>query len=189
MLQWNNLEIGDLQWKNCIGICTDRIAAKVGPNESFASRAKERNLNVILTHCFLHCDALVFKTLPVDLFPVLNDVVSIVNIVMMQPAKSCLFVLLCEEKGAKHTALLLCIKVRWLLRGKVLAHVYELREELKSVHNYQKTRFAQLLASDEEWCGKLAYLADIFYHSNTLNSQMLGQNENLLTSTNKINRL
>ena len=33
---------------------------------------------------------------------------------------------------------------------------------------------------------KLAYLADIFYHLNELNTRMQGRNENLLTSTDKI---
>ena len=35
-------------------------------------------------------------------------------------------------------------------------------------------------------CAKLAYLADIF-HLNELNTRMQGRNENLLTSTDKIN--
>ena len=45
---------------------------------------------------------------------------------------------------------------------------------------------AKLLASDE-WCARLAYLAGIFQHLNELNIRMQGRNENLLTSTDKIN--
>ena len=52
----------------------------------------------------------------------------------------------------------------------------------------EKSDHAQLLASDE-WCAKLAYLVDIFYYLNELNTRMQGQNENLLTSTDKINKL
>ncbi|KAJ1150328.1 hypothetical protein NDU88_003122 [Pleurodeles waltl] len=48
------------------------------------------------------------------------------------------------------------------------------------------TNYAKLLASDE-WCARLAYLADIFHHLNELNTRMQGRNENLLTSTDKIN--
>lgn len=46
--------------------------------------------------------------------------------------------------------------------------------------------YAKLLASNE-WCARLAYLADIFHHLNELNTRMQGRNENLLTSTDKIN--
>ena len=45
---------------------------------------------------------------------------------------------------------------------------------------------AKLLASDE-WCARLAYMADIFQHLNELNTRMQGRNENLLTNVDKIN--
>ena len=82
--------------ENCISICTDGAAAMVGRNKGFVSRVKERNPNVIFTHCFLHREALVSKTLPVDLAPLLNDVASMVKFVKMRPVKSRLFALLCE---------------------------------------------------------------------------------------------
>ena len=40
-------------------------------------------------------------------------------------------------------------------------------------------RFAECL-SDDHWCSKLAYLADIFHELNLLNSGMQGRNENIL---------
>ena len=49
----------------------------------------------------------------------------------------------------------------------------------------ERSDYAKLLTSDE-WCARLAYLADIFHHLNELNTRRQGRNENLLTSTDKI---
>ena len=147
--------------KTFISIFIEGGRSYVGRNKGFVSRVKERNQNIIFTYCFLYREALVSNTLPADLVPVLNDVVSMVNFVKMKPVKSRLFALLCEEMGAEQATLLLHTEVRCLSRGKVLARVYKLREELKEFLTDQRSDYAPLLASDER-CAKLAYLADIF---------------------------
>ena len=78
--------------------------------------------------------------------------------------------------GAEHKVLSFHTEVRWLLR-----------EELKVFLTNERCDDAKLLASDE-WCARLAYMADIFQHLNELNTRIKGRNENLLTNTDKINR-
>lgn len=69
------LEKGGLKWKNCTIVCTDGAAAMVRNTKGFVSRVKKINPDVIVMHCFLHCEAPVAKTLQADLVPVMDDVV------------------------------------------------------------------------------------------------------------------
>ena len=174
-----------LEWKNCISICTDGAATMVGRYKGFVSRIREKQRDIIVTHCFLHRETLVVKTLPADLASTLNTVVSIVNFDKTKPLKSRMFAILCEEMGADHTNLLLYTEIRWLSRGKVLARVYALRNELIIFLTNEQPDEAKLVANDE-WWARVAYMADIFQHLNKLNTRMQGHNENLLTSTDKI---
>lgn len=176
----------DLSWDMCVGLCTDGAASMTGRVRGFVTKAKQRNPTMVVTHCMLHREALTAKTMPPDLTEVLNQAVKIVNYVKSRPLQTRLFSALCSEMGSEHQGLLLHTEVRWLSRGRTLARVYELREELRAFAREQDIPFKEHI-NDDVWWLKLAYLADIFGHMNELNAKMQGRNETLLTATDKIN--
>lgn len=182
----NYLDKWQLSWKSCVGICTDGAPSMVGCVKGLTAFVKNQNENVIVTHCFLHREALMTKTLGDKLKEVLDQVVQMVNFIKTRPVKSRLFEQICIDMDSQHRRLLLHTEVRWLSRGKVLTRVHELRPELLAFFEEMKQKhFCDLLRS-KFWTTRLEYLADIFQQLNILNTSMQGIEENILTSTDKI---
>ncbi|XP_014775934.1 protein FAM200A [Octopus bimaculoides] len=181
------LEYCGLNWKICVGICTDGAPAMAGCLKSFVPIAQKQNPNIIHTHCFIHREALVAKTLGPELKSALDMVVKIVNYIKMRPLKCRQFAKFCVGMEADHSTLIHHTEIRWLSRGKVLSRFYELREELLTFCLQENLKDFVECLSDDHWCPKLAYLADIFHELNLLNNGMQGRNENILFSTDKIN--
>ena len=92
--------------KRCIGICTDGAPSMTGKIKGFVSLVKEKNPNVITTHCFLHREALVSKTIGEHLNKVLSDAVAMINFIKQRPLSSRLFAKLCEGMEKDHVILL-----------------------------------------------------------------------------------
>ena len=180
------LESYNLSWNQCVRICTDGAPSMIGSVQGFVSRVKEKNSEVITTHCFLHREVLVSKSIGNDLKQVLDITVNMVNFIKQRPLMSGMFARLCENMQKDHVTLLPHTEARWLSRGKVLSRVFELRQELLLFFKENnKASFCECLESTN-WQMKLAYLADIYQHLNNLNTSMQGAKENILTSTDKL---
>ncbi|GFV08909.1 SCAN domain-containing protein 3 [Trichonephila clavipes] len=78
-----------------------------GHLKGFVAHVKELNEDILVTHCFLHREALVTKFLPSDLKIVLEQCVKMVNYIKSRPLKSRLFSKLCQAMEAKYESLLL----------------------------------------------------------------------------------
>ena len=107
--------------------CTDG-ASMVGSKKRFTALAKKENEKIIFTHCFLHRENLVAKTIGNELKEVMDQVVQMVNYIKCRPLQSRLLAKICEEMGENFKNVLLHTEVRWLSRGRVLCRVYELRK-------------------------------------------------------------
>ena len=120
---------------------------------------------------------------------VLDQAVKMVNYVRQRPLKSRIFAKLCKSMDSAHINLIQHTEVRWLSRGNVLSRVYELREEMLIFFIQDDRMEYSSLLSNESWCSKLAYLADIFQHLNKFNTNMQGRAANVLSSTDKLHSL
>ena len=100
-----------------IGVCTDGAPAMLGCRSGFQTLVKEKSPNAIGTHCILHRQALMVKTMPDKLSCVLTTVIKAVNFIKANDLNSHLFQELCKESDSAFQNLLLYTHVRWLSKG------------------------------------------------------------------------
>lgn len=161
-----------LHWDKCVGICTDSARAMWAKNSGVVAKVLVVSPHAEWRHCNIHREALVSKCLSEDLETVLDCAVKIVNFIKSKPLKLRLFEKLCEEMGSEHKALFLHTEVRWLLRGRVLTRLAELREEVAMFFD-NKNELGKWLR-DTNYVLKLTYLIDIFSKLNELNLYLQG---------------
>ncbi|CAI9726566.1 finger BED domain-containing 5-like [Octopus vulgaris] len=138
------LEYCGSNWKNCVGICTDGAPAMTGCLKCFVPIAQKQNPNIIHTHCFIHREALVAKTLGPELKSALNMVVKIVNHIKTRPLKCRQFAKLCVGMETGHSTLIQHTEIRLLSREKVLSRFYELREVIDLLFARKPERFCRM---------------------------------------------
>ena len=78
-----------------IVVCTDGAPAMLGCCSGFQTLVKEKSPNIVNTHCIIHRQALMIKTMPDELSHVLDKVIKTVNFIKANAFNSRLFVELC----------------------------------------------------------------------------------------------
>ncbi|GFW55030.1 zinc finger MYM-type protein 6 [Trichonephila clavipes] len=126
----NFINEANIEWKNCVGICTDGARIMSGRFKSIQALVKQKTPLCIWTHCMIHREALASKEISPGLNIVLMTVVTVVNYIKIRPLKSRIFSGLCKDMGRVHSSLPFYCEARWLSRGKFLQRIYELRNEI-----------------------------------------------------------
>ena len=132
------------------------------------------------THCIVHREALVSKTLPHEMKEVLDLSIEIVNYIKAGALNSHLFKLLCQDMKSEHVALLFHTNMRWLSKGNMLKRLHELKEEVAVFLDSRKKRNLLEKFQSQGFQQSLTYLVDIFQALNALNLQLQRKNIDII---------
>ena len=89
-------EAHDIKWKHAIGVCTVGARATLGCRSGFQALVKHKSPDIISTHCTIHRQALLMKTVPDQLNSVHGEVIRAVNLIKASALNSRLFTELCK---------------------------------------------------------------------------------------------
>ena len=102
----NFFQENKLEWKYCVGLCTDGARAMSGRFGGLRTLVQGVAVNAKWTHCLIHREALASQQLSGDLNGVLEVAVKTVNFIKARPLKARLFQCLCDELGVHYNNLL-----------------------------------------------------------------------------------
>nr|XP_021532804.1 zinc finger MYM-type protein 6 [Aotus nancymaae]XP_021532805.1 zinc finger MYM-type protein 6 [Aotus nancymaae]XP_021532806.1 zinc finger MYM-type protein 6 [Aotus nancymaae]XP_021532807.1 zinc finger MYM-type protein 6 [Aotus nancymaae] len=175
-----------LNWKHCVGLCTDGAASMTGRYSGLKTKIQEVAMNTAaFTHCFIHREHLAAEKLSPCLHKILLQSAQILTFIKSNALNSRMLTILCEEMGSEHVSLPLHAEVRWISRGRMLKRLFELRHEIEIFLSQKHSDLAKYF-HDEEWVAKLAYLSDIFSLINELNLSLQGTLTTFFNLCNKI---
>lgn len=151
----------------------------------FQTLIKQKSPNVIGTHCTIHRQGLMVKTMSADLKNILNEVITAVNFIKSNALNFRLFSELCKESYSDFETLLFHSNVRWLSKGKVLKRVFILREEMQQFLQDAKPEMHAKF-SDVRFLVCLSFLVDIFDSVNSVNLALQGNEITVLHCHDKL---
>ena len=108
----------NVDWKYCVGLCTDGARAMSGCFNGSRASVQGVAPRTKWTHCLIYRGALASQQLSSDLSEVLEIVVKIVNFIKTRPQKARLFQRLCDKLGAEHNNLLFYCNHDGFLRAR-----------------------------------------------------------------------
>ena len=170
----------NLEWKYCVGLCTDGARAMSGCFGGLPMLVQGVAVNAKWTHCLIYREALASQQLSGDLNGVLEVVVKTVNFIKARPLKARLFQHLCDELEAEHNNLLFYFNARWLCKCKVLLRVYELRNEIFIFLKEENHALATTFKDEVIFLTQLAYHCEAFAKLSQLNISLQGKDTHLL---------
>jgi hypothetical protein len=124
------MDENSVDWTQCVGVCTDGTRSVSARYGGLQALIRSQAPDALWTHCVIHREALASQYPSPLLNEVVETVIKIVKFIKTRPVKAIFFQQFYIDMGAERTALLYCCNSRWLSRGNVLSHVYELRGEL-----------------------------------------------------------
>lgn len=137
-------------------------------------------------HCIIHQEALCAKDMKLD--DIMDPVVRCINYIRAKALNRREFKTLFEEEISEYGELQLYCAVRWLSRGKMLKHFFNLREQ---VIEFLEEKGALPLETDllknTSWLCDLAFLVDVTNYLNILNLKLQGKDCTLPTMFTMIN--
>jgi len=126
------IEERGLEWKNCVGVCTDGAACLTGINSDLVSKINDMaGNNLLSSYCYIHRQNLLSKKMEPELNEVLSQFVKIIHCIRTSALNTRLLKALCNEMGSDHQNLLFHSEVLWLSRGEFLKRLYEIRKEVE----------------------------------------------------------
>ena len=155
----NFFQENNLQWKYCVGLCTDGAPAMSGRFGGLRTLVQGVAVNVKWTYCLIQREALA-QQLSGDLNGVLKAVVKTLNFIKAKPLKARLFQRLCNELGAEQNNLFFYCSARCFPRQSAFACV---RIEKQNLHIFKRRKPCTChYFEDEVILTQLAYLCGIF---------------------------
>lgn len=155
-------------------VCTDGAPSMRGGKEGLRGQFNKKNEEVPFYHCIIHQEALCAKA--IGLKETMTTVVSVVNKIRggHHSLTHRKFKFFLEELNAAYGDLTMYTEVRWLSRGNCLSRFFSLRNEVLRFleEHVPNTEDLQEKMKDKSFSIELAFLTDITYLINVLNSKL-----------------
>ncbi|UYV74302.1 hypothetical protein LAZ67_11002922 [Cordylochernes scorpioides] len=174
----------NLRWENCVSVCTDGAPAMKGSRKGLIAHVIKKNPNIKFVHCMIHREMLVSKSVPPILVTTLDEVVKVVNYIKSNALRSRIFSTFCEAMESDYKNLLFHTEVRWLSKGKVLNRFISMKNEIMAFIDNEEINFPFMMS--DVWWLRVSFLGDIFDKLNSLNLNLQGAQENIITISTKL---